>query len=230
MGLEDDLKSEVGEIFRSRWSIRDGEVVPDTPDLKLENDGVKLDATVLYADIDGSTSMVDSKTAQFAAEVYKTYLLCASRIIKSEGGVITAYDGDRVMAVFIGKAKNTSAVRCGLKIKGTVLKVVNPAIKKQYDTDFELKQVVGIDTSELLVARTGIRGANDLVWVGHAANHAAKLSSISEQPYSTFIGAAVYENMNDVAKLTDGKNMWEERTWQGNTVYRSSWYWPVPND
>jgi class 3 adenylate cyclase len=105
MGSEDDLKAEVGKIFRSRWSVRDGEVVPDTPDLKLDNDGITLDATVLYADIDGSTSMVDSKTPQFAAEVYKTYLFCASRIIKSEGGVVTAYDGDRVMAVFIGRLR-----------------------------------------------------------------------------------------------------------------------------
>jgi class 3 adenylate cyclase len=229
MGLADDLKSEVGKIFRSSWSVGDGRVVPDTPDLKLDNDAVKLNATVLYADIDGSTSMVDSKTATFAAEVYKTYLLCASRIIKSEGGVITAYDGDRVMAVFIGDAKNTSAVRCGMKIYGAVLEIINPGIKKQYNSSFELRQVVGIDTSELFVARTGIRGANDLVWVGPAANHAAKLSSLSEYPHATFISEATYENMNDLVKFTNGSNMWERRSWRGKTVYRSSWYWHVPN-
>jgi class 3 adenylate cyclase len=229
MGLSDDLKSEVGNIFRSRWSIREGEVVPDPPDLKLNNEGVKITGTVLYADIDGSTNMVDSKTAQFAAKVHKTYLFCASRIIRSEGGVITAYDGDRVMAVFIGDAKNTSAVRCGLRIKAAVREIINPGIKKQYTTDFELRQVVGIDTSELLVARTGVRGANDLVWVGRAPNYAAKLSSISEQPYTTFISDAVYNNMNDTAKFTNGQNMWEVRTWHGKTVYRSSWYWSIPN-
>jgi class 3 adenylate cyclase len=186
MGLDDDLKSEVAKIFRSQWSIGNGQVVPDTSDLKLDNDGVKLTGTVLYADIDGSTTMVDAKTSTFAAEVYKTYLLCASRII-------------------------------------------NPAIKKQYDTDFQLKQVVGIDTSELLVARTGIRGANDLVWVGKAANQAAKLSSISEQPYAVLISEAINNNMNDSVKFANGTDMWERRTWRGKTVYRSSWYWHVPN-
>lgn len=229
MGLADDLTAEVGTIFRSQWSVRDGQVVPDTPDIKLGNDGVTLDATVLYADIDGSTNMVDSKTAQFAAEVYKSYLLCAARLIRSEGGVITAYDGDRVMAVFIGTAKNTSAVRCALKIKSAVLEIINPAIKRQYSSEFKLQQVVGIDTSKLLVARTGIRGSNDLVWVGPAANHAAKLSSISEQPYATFISSAIYENMHSTVKETNGVDMWQARTWQGKTVYRSSWYWHVPN-
>src|ERR1035441_3193109 len=95
MGFAEDLAAEVGTIFRSQWSVREGQVVPDTPDIKLGNEGVTLDGTVLYADIDGSTNMVDSKTPQFAAEVYKSYLLCAARLIRSEGGVITAYDGDR---------------------------------------------------------------------------------------------------------------------------------------
>jgi class 3 adenylate cyclase len=170
---------------------------------------VTLDAAVLYADIDGSTNMVDSQTGQFSAEIYKSYLLCAARLIRLEGGVITAYDGDRVMAVFIGNSKNTSAVRCGLKIRCAVENIVNPAIKAQYSTDFQLRQIVGIDTSTLLVARTGIRGSNDLVWVGPAANHAAKLSSISEQPFSTFISAKAYEAMNKEVKLSsDGRNMW----------------------
>jgi class 3 adenylate cyclase len=228
MGIADDLTTDVKTIFRSQWSIRDGEVVPDTSDIQLGNQAVKLKATVLYADIDGSTNMVDSKTAQFSAEVYKAYLVSAARIIRSEGGVITAYDGDRVMAVFIGSSKNTSAVRCGLKIKSAVREIINPAIKHQYNSDFELKQVVGIDSSELLVARTGIRGSNELVWVGRAANYAAKLSSISEHPYATFISEEVHDHMHESVTLTNGNDMWQPRTWLGQTVYRSSWYWHVP--
>ncbi len=230
MGLADDLKTEVTAIFRAQWTTREGQIVPDTPDLKLANDAVALDATVLYADIDGSTNMVDSTTAQFAAEVYKTYLLCAARLIRSERGTITAYDGDRVMAVFIGGSKNTAAVRCALKIKAAVTEIINPAIKAQYNSDFQLQQVVGVDTSNLMVARTGIRGSNDLVWVGPAANYAAKMSGLSEQPYSTFISSAVYGKMMDAVKVSaNGQNMWEERTWLGRSVYRSSWYWHVPN-
>jgi hypothetical protein len=69
---------------------------------------------------------------------------------------------------------------------------------------------------------TGIRGANDLVWVGRAANYAAKLSSISEQPFSTFISEEIYDHMHDSVKFTNGTNMWEKRTWLGKTVYASS--------
>jgi class 3 adenylate cyclase len=229
MGLKEDLTAEVRKIFRDSWSERDGRVVPEPKDVGLGNIGVNLDATVLYADIDGSTSMVDTKHKQFAAEVYKTYLLCAVRIIKGEGGVVTAYDGDRVMAVFIGDSKNTTAVRTGMKIKSAVDNIINPLIKEIRKSDFVLKQVVGIDTSSLMAAQTGIRGTNDLVWVGQAANWAAKMCSISEQPYQTIISEAVYNAMHRDVKYSsnDGAHMWEERAWKGKTIYCSSWSWRV---
>lgn len=227
MALKDDLQTEVATIFQSQWSLRDGRDVPMSENLKLANDGVKIEGCVLYADMDGSTAMVDTLPAPVAAEIYKAYLLCAARIIRSEEGQITAYDGDRIMAVYIGDTKNTRAVRSALKIKWAVSHIVNPALAKQYSSlNFTLQQVVGIDCSELLVARTGIRGSNDLVWVGPSANHAAKLSSLSEQPYSTIISSAVFNKMNqNVKSASDGRQMWEQRSWKGMTVYRSSWYW-----
>lgn len=86
MALKEDLEEEVAKIFREQWTARDGRGVPDPEDLGLGNDSVKLDATVLYADMADSTSLVDTNRLSFAAEVYKAYLTCAARIIKDEGG------------------------------------------------------------------------------------------------------------------------------------------------
>ena len=230
MALGDDLKSEVSKILQEEWSEREGRVVPESDDLRLSNDAVILDGTVLYADLDDSTQLVDTMEASFAAEIYKCYLVCAARIVRSEGGEITSYDGDRIMAVFIGDLKNTIAARTALKINFAVQKIVNPAICGQYpNAGYEIKHVVGIDTSSLFVARTGIRGANDLVWVGRAANYAAKLSARSGP--ATQITAAVYDRMNQDSKMSsNGQNMWAPTTAReiGNKrIYTSSWRWKV---
>ena len=82
MALGDDLKAEVRKIFQEQWSKRAGRVVPESDDLGLGNDAVTLEGTVLYADLDESTELVDSREAWFAAEIYKTYLVCAARIIR----------------------------------------------------------------------------------------------------------------------------------------------------
>lgn len=230
MSLGDDLDSEVRKIFREAWTVRAGRVVPESDDLKLNNDAVTLEGTVLYADLDGSTKLVDSKNAEFAAEIYKTYLVCAARIIRAQKGEITAYDGDRIMAVYIGDRKNSNAAITALKINYAVTKIINPAIADLYPkAGYKLRQSVGIDTCKLFIARTGIRGSNDLVWVGRAANYAAKLSDRSGPPSQ--ITKAVYDKLAEDAKLSDkGQPMWTKSSAPeiGNkTIYTSDWTWKV---
>ncbi len=230
MGLRDDLHSEATKIFGESWTTRAGRTVPESDDLKLSNDAVTPEGTVLYADMDDSTKLVDTMEPSFAAKVYKAYLACAARIIKAEGGAITAYDGDRIMAVFIGNSKNDDAARTALKINYAVQRIVNPAIKAQYpNSNYSVKQVVGIDTSKLFVARTGIRGSNDLVWVGRAANYAAKLSARSSP--ASQITADVYNRLNKESKFgPNGESMWAQTTALDlgyKTIYTSSWWWPV---
>lgn len=229
MALSDDLKGEVGTIFKSQWSSRDGQVVPEPESVKLGNDAVKLQGTVLYADLSQSTAMVQGYKPHFAAEVYKAFLHCAAKIIKANGGVITSYDGDRIMAVYVGGTKNTDAARTGLRINYACKKIIQPAINAQYKTNYAIKHSVGIDTSPLFVARTGVRGNNDLVWVGRAANWAAKLSDMSDD-YPTWITGDVYKAMMPDIKTYNGKSVWEARSWtpmNGATIYRSSWTWTL---
>ncbi|HEX8211618.1 MAG TPA: hypothetical protein VF584_15705 [Longimicrobium sp.] len=226
MGLSDDLNAQVRKIFKEQWTERDGTVVPTSNDVQLANAAVKLQATVLYADLDGSTNLVDRFTPQFAAEVYKTFLYCAAKVIRGEGGEITAYDGDRIMAVFLGNLKDPNAARAALKLNYACTRIIQPALQAQYPNyTYTLRYVAGIDTSPLYVARTGIRGANDLVWVGRAANYAAKLAALSPD-FPTRITADVYNKLPANLKESDGKSIWEPVTWNPMNnlrIYRSIW-------
>jgi class 3 adenylate cyclase len=212
---------------------RDGRVVPEPEDVSLENEAVKFErATVLYADLRGSTSLVDAKTWWFSAEVYRTYLYCAAKVIRDEGGEITAYDGDRVMALFIGNMQSTSAARCALKINYAVANIINPALMAQYPTaSYEVQHVIGIDTSPIHAARIGVRGGNDLVWVGRAANYAAKLANLNGNR-ATWVTDAVFNKLADEAKYSvNGRAlMWDVCVWgdmDNQTIYGSNWAWPV---
>jgi class 3 adenylate cyclase len=230
MPLKAELEAEVAAVFRAKWDERDGYVVPSDDGVGLGNEAVKLKATVLYADLADSTNMVDDYKPYFAAEIYKTFLHCAAKIIRSEGGEIAAYDGDRIMAVFTGNSKNSSAVRAAMKINYSVLEIISPGKQAQYtDNTFELKHVVGIDTSDLFIAKTGVRGANDLVWVGRAANYAAKLSALPPT-YATYITKEVYDVIWPELKTTDGEAMWEAVRWNtfdNRIIHRSNWWWLV---
>lgn len=215
MASSAELRTAVVDIFRYQWSATDGRVIPVPGDLGLGNTARSFDAaTVLYADLDGSTALVDSYQWQFAAEVYKAYLRCAARIINDEGGNITAYDGDRVMAIFLGQTKNTQAVRAAMKIAFAVDNVINPALKAQYpSTDYVVRHSIGIDVSAIHAASIGVRGGNDLVWVGRAANHAAKLAGKGDLPI--WITKEVHDVIQDDVKKDSntGFSCWYRYTW-----------------
>lgn len=229
MSISDELEVFVAASLREQWTTREGRVVPNTDDVALSNVAVKLDATVLYADLAHSTQMVRNNKWHFPAEMYKSFLYTASRLIRYHNGIITAFDGDRVMGVYLGSGKNTNAAKTALRINWAVSQLIQPAVDSQYPSkNFTLRHRVGVDTSEIHVIRAGVRGDNDLVWVSNAANNAAKLAAL-DPTYKSYITSAVYEKMHDNAKysLKDGKDRWNDLGTRdlGYRIYGSTWWW-----
>lgn len=224
--LKEELESYVKKVVGEAWESRSGQKIPIPADLALKNSAVELEAAVLYADLAGSTKMVASTTKEKAAEIYKSYLYCASKLIRSHGGEITAYDGDRVMGVFIGDSKCSNAAKCALRINWATKTIVNAELKSFYGQAPEVEQRVGIDVSKLFVARTGIRGNNDLVWVGNAANNAAKLAALPTM-YTSYITSSVYKRLNSEAKFNGEVDMWKDlgSAEMGYKIYGSNYRW-----
>jgi adenylate cyclase len=126
------------------------------------------------------------------------------------------------MDVFLGKYKNTSAAKCALQINRTFLKLIKPKFEAKYkalqDGTYKLAHCTGVDTSEVLVVRAGIRNNNNLIWIGSARNVAAKMSAFRESPYFSFLSGTAYDKLADEAKISNGTNMWEERAWNAGLL------------
>lgn len=231
MSLADELRAFAKKTHDTAWTRRDGQKVPNTEDISLGNTAVMLDAVVLYADLKDSTGLVKGYKDWFASEVYKNYLYAVSRIIRAHDGVITAFDGDRVMGVFLGAGQYDNAAKVALKINWVVKNILQTAMQETYpDNKYVLQQKVGIAASKTMVSRTGIRGSNDLVWVGNAANIAAKLAALHTN-YSTYMTVDVYNNLSDATRLSaePKRNMWTDLgTGNGyGQIYGSTFWWPV---
>lgn len=203
MSVRDEIADRARAIFGQTWDVEGAFTVPDPDSIVLaRNHGKRLVAAVLYADLADSTGLVESEPAEFAAEIYRAYLDAASRIIRNWTGEITAFDGDRVMGVFAGVDRLETlaklAMAAGLEIAGAVKQILQPELDAAYGPGrFVIRQKVGIDLSILLAAQTGIRGNRDLVWVGTAANRAAKLAA-RDDGYSTYVTEIVYQLLGPV--------------------------------
>lgn len=233
MALSTSLKAEVGKIISTEgWSIANATKVPASADVGLGLVGKRLEVVMMYSDLGGWTDLVRSKKDWFVGEVVKSFLLCGVRIVLAHGGVVASFDGDRLMAVFHGGSKNSNAAKCALKINYAVKKIIVPQVQSTYRDceDFRLQHCTGVDRSEVLVIRSGIRHNNDLVWIGRAPNYAAKLSD-NKGIAPSLITEGVYRMLSNEAKYSRDAN---DRMWSRTSVvvsgesvdcYSSTWRW-----
>lgn len=231
--LERALRAAVNAVIAARWNLRLGRVVP-TPDTVILGGGaVDLDCTILYADLARSSHLASTFDRRIAAKAVKAFITCATRLVAFHRGTVVSFDGDRIMAVFVGDLKNTNAVTTALRLNYAVKNILAPRLTSEFaalrESGFVLRHGAGIDTGVTLAVRTGMRQVNDLVWIGRSPNLAARLSEIREASYATYITSAVYSKLPDRLKFDGAENepVWERRTfkWRDESIYlyRSLW-------
>lgn len=232
MALKENLKGAVTSIYATAFVERDGQKIPASEDVALANGAVKLDAAFLYADLAGSGLIAKSCPWDTTAKILRAYLDCAVRIIRSHGGEIRSFDGDRVMGVFLGDRKCTNAVKAALQINWATANIVQKEATGRFasvkNNAVKIRQACGVDVGLSRAVRAGIRNNNDLIWIGRPPSLAAKLSDFREYPYCTFISAATYGAIDAEVKIAGDKNIWEWKRvpFAGGEelIYRSS-YW-----
>jgi len=188
MSLEYSISAEVARILSMSWDIQEGQSVPLTDSIALAGGAKRFEAAVMYADLSQSSKLSTDFSQRTAAKVIRAFLYCMCRLIKEMQGEITSFDGDRVMGIFIGNAKNTNAATCALKMNYVLQRVIQPKLSQHFQSlrneGFLISHCVGIDTSQVLVVRAGQRGANDLVWIGRAPKERTIIHHLFQRMYS----------------------------------------------
>lgn len=247
MGFKDDCAKSVRDIVKTPFSIRWGREVPTTESIVQKDGAVSLRAAYLYADMADSTGMADKFEREDAAKIIRSYLHAVSRVLKDRGGEIRSFDGDRVMAIFVGDDAADDAVDAALRITWVVDNIVHDelmAYNKAYrdewiENDWRVRHRTGIDLGTAFIVRAGVRGNNDLVSIGSAPNIAAKLSDykgggrtiITEYVWDKLSYSNCYSK-NSSSDSPDAVSMWTDPhttslgggTWQ--TIRTSSWRRP----
>jgi len=232
MTLSQIVTNDVDTVVAEEFTTREGRVVPTTENVKLIGDAIELEAVILYSDLANSSGFESSFKAWFTAKYFQAFLTASTHIIKHNDGEIRSFDGDRVMGVFIGNYKRSNAIKTALQINYLMKNVIKPKFERKYPTLLTLQawhpqHCTGVDVSKVFVVRGGVRTDNDLVWIGHAPNFAAKLSAVREWPFASVISKAVYDAADAKFKIHNGLDMWEGRMYKAKAIFRSSWTWSV---
>lgn len=236
MTRKEDYETHLTLLLAEDFETRFGQTVPTSQSVALKNGGVYLDAAYLYADMADSSGMARRFSPQTAAKIIRAYLATVTRVLRHHDGAVRSFDGDRVMAIFIGDDAASRAGRAALEIKWVVDNVVHDELRlwlnAYRDSTWKISHRTGIDLGEAFIVRGGVRNNNDLVSIGDAPNIAAKLSElqgarswITDRVWQAMSYSTCFSSKDDQAMWTNAETM----TVAGRSVRvrRSNWGWVV---
>jgi len=146
--------------------------------LDMAQGGERREASVMFADIRGFTSMSEQLDASEVTSMLNEYFEVMVDVVFQHGGTLDKYMGDAIMALF-GVPKETEgsvvdSVRCGLQMLAT-LRTLNRVREARSEQPIEIG--IGINFGEAIWGPLGSRKTMDYTVVGDVVNIASRLCS-----------------------------------------------------
>ncbi|HET9823288.1 MAG TPA: adenylate/guanylate cyclase domain-containing protein [Burkholderiaceae bacterium] len=188
------LRDQQKELVR-RFATR--EVAADLDAQGFALGGRRVQATTLFCDIRGFTSMAEKLQPEQTIELLNTYYTLMFDAITGHGGVVNQMVGDGLMAIFgapLALADPAgSAVRAGLEMLDLIELLNHERVGLP-----PLRIGVGIASGEMIAGYTGTEQRATYTCVGDAVNLASRLEShTKEAGRSLLIDGATREALQD---------------------------------
>lgn len=215
MSLKENILKKVQEIESEKFHVEEVSSVPTITNTKLTFGckGLKFDASVLYIDMRGSTSILNKHSKRVVAKIHMLFYHVIVKIAQNMGGEIRSFNGDSLLVFFLGNSNEniSEAVEAAMKMVYAINNLLNDKLSRYSDIDFG----IGIDFGNILATKVGIGGTDetkDLIWIGNPVNKSTKISDQCDDPNYVGISEEVYKKLTDYVKYNNRKkNMWEKK-------------------
>ena len=173
------------EVAQTLWQQREQFMAGSRPHPQ------RLTATVLFTDLEGSTSVAECLGEQALVDWLATYLDVMSQQVMAHGGVINKYMGDAIMALFGVPIPHTSAaeisqdavhaVQCALAMRRELIQLNRRWQGQQQPT---IRMRVGICTGLLVAGTVGSAERLEYTVYGDTVNTASRLESYEKETFA----------------------------------------------
>lgn len=194
-------RSFVRSLLHRRPVFAEGRVLPKLDDLAVM-EGRQIEAAFVYTDLASFTKIVATQPVKSSFVLLQAFVELVTRITGHYGGAVVDCAGDRLLSVFHRPAKDYShkpvyqAITAAFWIQ-TMLRASEDVFAAQGVTTPMVG--IGIDYGSATVGCVGFRNNKRLVFLGKAANNAAKLQDLAGpgetvMSYEAFARRPVYMN------------------------------------
>ena len=166
------LRQEIKKQFEHYLDPRQVKQLQDDPSL-LKLGGEKKEATFLFTDVRGFTSLSERLQPEQVTELMNQALTIQSNAVQQYGGMVDKYIGDAMMAIF----------NAPIDLPDHQNQAILAALKIQEDmqvTNIPLKIGIGVNTGEAVIGNMGSNTRFDYSAIGDCVNTAARLESATK--------------------------------------------------
>ncbi len=140
----------------------------------------EVEATILFSDIRGYSSLAERLPAREVAEVVERHLAAMVEVVTSNGGVLDKFAGDAVMAVFGAPRQAADHARRALACAADMQRqqaTLNTEAEQQGLPAFQIG--IGVNTGTVIAGTLGGPGRLDYTVIGDAVNIAQRLQALA---------------------------------------------------
>lgn len=162
--------------------------------------GQSQEITVMFADLQGFTSMSEYAPPEMLLSVLNAYHSLVVTHIQLNNGTVDKFIGDGVMALYNTPVLQPDhallAVRTAIGIRDAL-----PDFQMQFEPPYRLKINFGLHTGMAVVGNVGTQDIMDFTAVGDTVNLAARLQQLSSNG-QVLISNALYNRVRDYIRVT----------------------------
>jgi adenylate cyclase len=167
------LRQQIKKQFEHYLDPRQVKQLQDNPSL-LKLGGEKKEATFLFTDVRGFTSLSERLEPEEVTEIMNKALTIQSDAVQKYGGMVDKYIGDAMMAIFNAPIDlpdhRSAAVQTAIEIKENMKKA-----------DLGIDIGIGINTGTAVIGNMGSDTRFDYSAIGDCVNTAARLESATKE-------------------------------------------------
>ena len=158
-------------------------------DLRLG--GVNMEATVMFTDLRGFTSVSEALPAAEVVEIVNHYLDEMTKAIHAHAGTLVSYEGDGIMAVFGAPIEQADHADRAIAAAREMLEVRLPSFnqwleEREIASGFYMG--IGLNSGDVISGNVGSANRMEYTALGDTTNTAARLQGMTKgTPHSVFI-------------------------------------------
>ena len=144
--------------------------------------GRHVNATVMFSDIRGFTSLVESQTPDETIELLNNYYALMFDAISGNGGVVNQMIGDGLMAVFGAPLPLANHSAAAVRAARDMIEMVGLLNFERVAAGRpEIRIGIGIATGEMVAGYTGTQHRATYTCIGDTVNRAARLEAYTKE-------------------------------------------------